>query len=176
MTDVTPARQRPYGPRGTGQGREHGRVRDAEAGGWAAGYAQGFRDGVEAQPDRELYAVVEVPWSSVRAEDTVIGDDGAHYHVVRSGRVPASGGACGPAGSSTGWIVTLVSGTYREVHCRDHDERVRVLMPVSHADALSVTRAALGGRLIATRADPGPVGSETTFDGDLPWRVGSAGG
>lgn len=162
---MTAERQRPFGPRPVSA--DEATVHPE----WSAGYAEGFRDGAAAQPDRTCHVEVEVPWSSVRAEDTVIGDDGAHYHVVRSGRVPASGGD-----DPGGWIVTLVSGTYREVHCRDHDERVRVLMPVSHADALSVTRAALGGRLQATRADPGPVGSAATFDGDLPWRAGLAGG
>ena len=163
---MTSERQRPFGPRGVPVGR----VRDAEAGGWAAGYAegyaQGFRDGAAAQPDRELLAFVEVPWSSVRTEDTVKGDDGAHYHVVRSGAVPRSG-VSDDASSAGGWIVTLVCGTYRDVHTVDHDQRVRVLVPVTLADALVVARAGLpGARLIATRADP-----DGGFDGDLPWRT-----
>jgi len=163
---VTSERQRPFGPRGVPVGR----VRDAEAGGWAAGYAegyaQGFRDGAAAQPDRELLAFVEVPWSSVRTEDTVKGDDGAHYHVVRSGAVPRSG-VSDDASSAAGWIVTLVCGTYRDVHTVDHDQRVRVLVPVNLADALVVAHAGLpGARLIATRADP-----DGGFDGDLPWRT-----
>ena len=168
---MTSERQRPFGPRGVPVGR----VRDAEAGGWAAGYAegyaQGFRDGAAAQPDRELLTFVEVPWSSVRTEDTVKGDDGAHYHVVRSGAVPRSG-VSDDASSADGWIVTLVCGTYRDVHTVDHDQRVRVLVPVTLADALVVARAGLpGARLIATRADP-----DGGFDGDLPWRTEVGGG
>jgi len=162
---VTSERQRPFGPRGVPVGR----VRDAEAGGWAAGYAegyaQGFRDGAAAQPDRELLTFVEVPWSSVRTEDTVKGDDGAHYHVVRSGAVPRSG-VSDDASSAGGWIVTLVCGTYRDVHTVDHDQRVRVLVPVTLADALVVARRTAGRALIATRADP-----DGGFDGDLPWRT-----
>ena len=174
------SRQRPFGPRVDPGESNRARVRDAEAGGWAAGYAEGFRDGAAAQPDRELLALVEVPWSAVRTEDSVQGDDGALYHVVRSGAVPSSGGprsggesSAQPDGTSGGgWIVTLVCGTYREVHQIDHDARVRVLVPVALADALIVSRAGLPGcRLIATRADPGPVGSVPRFDGDLPWRT-----
>lgn len=167
---MTSERQRPFGP---GRTVDVGRVRDAEAGGWAEGYAEGFRDGAAAQPDRELLALVEVPWSAVRTEDSIMGDDGALYHVVRSGAVPVSGSGSGGGGaqpdgtSGGGWIVTLVCGTYREVHELDHDARVRVLVPVALADALITSRAGLPGcRLIATRADPGG-----TFDGDLPWRV-----
>jgi hypothetical protein len=91
--------------------------------------------------------------------------------------VPVSGGGAQPEGTpARGWIVTLVCGTYREVHTLDHDARVRVLVPVTVADALIVSRNGLPGcRLIATRADPGPVGSASTFDGDLPWRSEVAG-
>ena len=97
-----------------------------------------------------------------------MGDDDVLYHVVRSGAVPVSGGGAQPDGTpGGGWIVTLVCGTYREVHQIDHDARVRVLVPVALADALIVSRDGLpGSRLIATRADPGG-----GFDGDLPWRV-----
>jgi hypothetical protein len=133
-----------------------------------AGYAEGFRDGAAAQPDRELWAFVEVPWSSIRTEDTIMGDDGAHYHVVRSGALPRSGasGVSGEPDAPAGWIVTLVCGTYRDVHTLDHDHRVRVLVPVALADALVACHAGLpGSRLIATRGDPGG-----GFDGDLPWR------
>jgi hypothetical protein len=157
---MTSERQRPFGRRWA----DDAAADDARL----HGYAEGFRDGAAAQPDRELLALVEVPWSAVRSEDSIMGDDGALYHVVRSGAVPVSG-----AGSVTGepgaggWIVTLVCGTYREVHTLDHDARVRVLVPVALADALIVSRAGLpGARLIATRADPGG-----GFDGDLPWRT-----
>jgi hypothetical protein len=141
--------------------------------GWRAGYAEGFRDGAAAQPDRELFALVEVPWSAVRSEDSVRGDDDALYHVVRSGAVPRSGGPdASTSEADGGWIVTLVCGTYREVHQLDHDARVPVLVPVALADALIVSRAGLpGSRLIATRADPGSRDGSATFDGDLPWRT-----
>lgn len=161
---MTSERQRPFGARRNGTRNPQNSAPD---------YAQGFRDGASAQPDRELLALVEVPWSAVRAEDSIMGDDGALYHVVRSGAVPRSGGAPdgGTAESDGGWIVTLVCGTYREVHTLDHDARVRVLVPVTLADALIVSRDGLpGSRLIATRADPGG-----GFDGDLPWRVEVAG-
>lgn len=171
MATADVSRQRPFGPRDNGTRNARNSATDD--------YAQGFRDGAAAQPDRELLALVEVPWSAVRAEDTIAGDDGALYHVVRSGAVPVSGAGSQPDGTpGGGWIVTLVCGTYREVHELDHDARVRVLVPVALADALIASRAGLPGcRLIATRADPGPVGSEPVFDGDLPWRshVGSRG-
>jgi hypothetical protein len=161
---MTSERQRPFGPRAERD------MRHVES--WRAGYDEGFRDGAAAQPDRELFALVEAPWSSVRTEDTVRGDDDALYHVVRSGAVPVSG--AGPSAGEPdagGWIVTLVCGTYREVHQLDHDARVPVLVPVALADALIVSRAGLpGSRLIATRADPGG-----GFDGDIPWRTEVAG-
>jgi hypothetical protein len=153
---MTSERQRPFG------------ARPPEP----AGYAEGFRDGAAAQPDRALFALVEVPWSAVRSEDSIMGDDGAFYHVVRSGAVPRSGDRSGAPHGGTdptdgGWIVTLVCGTYREVHELDHDARVRVLVPVTLADALIVSRAGLpGSRLIATRTDP-----NGGTDGDLPWRT-----
>ena len=151
---MTSTRRRPFGPRRIGE--------------YAQGYAQGFRDGTTAQPDRELYALVDVAWSAVRTEDTIMGEDGALYHVVRSGAVPVSGAAAQPDGTpAAGWIVTLVCGTYRGVHELDHDARVRALVPVGLADALTVSRAGLpGARLIATRT-----GRDGGTDADPPWRV-----
>ena len=101
-----------------------------------------------------------------------MGEDGAVYHVVRSGAVPVSGaGSVAGELDRAGWIVTLVCGTYREVHELDHDARVRALVPVSLADALTVSRDGLPGcRLIATRTGP-----DGGTDGDLPWRVEVAG-
>lgn len=166
---MTSGRQRPFGPRG---GTVPAVPDESEHPEWTAGYAEGFRDGASAQPDRELFVLVEVPWSAVRTEDSIMGEDGALYHVVRSGAVPVSGGGS-VAGelSGGGWIVTLVCGTYREVHELDHDARVPALVPVALADALIASRDGLPGcRLIATRADPGG-----GFDGDLPWRVQVAG-
>ena len=165
---MTSGRQRPFGARAPvtvpAAQDEHPE--------WTAGYAEGFRDGASAQPDRELFALVEVPWSAVRSEDSIAGDDGALYHVVRSGAVPVSGAASVTGESSPGgWIVTLVCGTYREVHELDHDARVRALLPVGLADALTVSRDGLPGcRLIATRTGP-----DGGTDGDLPWRVEVAG-
>jgi hypothetical protein len=160
---MTSERQRPFGPNRAGP---VARVRDGEPGGWAAGYAEGFRDGAGAQPDRELFALIEVAWSAVRSEDSIMGDDGALYHVVRSGALPG-----GPAPADGGWIVTLVCGSYREVHQLDQDARVRVLVPVGLADALIVSRAGLPGcRLIATRTNP-----NGDPDPDLPWRTELAG-
>ena len=163
---MTSERQRPFGPRA----ERDMRYVEGWRSGYAEGYAAGFRDGAAAQPDRELWAFVEVPWSAIRTEDTIMGEDGAQYHVVRSGAVPRSGvGASGVSGepeAPAGWIVTLVCGTYRDVHTLDHDHRVRVLVPVALADALVACHAGLpGSRLIATRGDPGG-----GFDGDLPWR------
>jgi hypothetical protein len=162
---MTSARERPFGPRKIEKLEVDTPVSTQRA--RAEGYAEGFRAGAEAQPDRELYAFVEVPWSSIRAEDTIMGEDGGMYHVVRSGRMPVSGGASVDGLPEPGWIVTLVCGTYRDVTCLDHDTRVSVLVPVALADALTVAHAGLpGSRLIATRPDPGG-----QFEGDLPWRV-----
>ena len=162
-------RQRPFGPRGSGPGSPDGKIENLEVDRPLSpqeSYAQGFRDGATAQPDRELIAVVEVPLDAVRSGDTIVGEDGEHYHVVRSGRMPESSGVSVDGVPAPGWIVTLVCGTYRDVHTLDHDERVRVLVPVTLADALTVARAGLpGARPIATRGDPGG-----TFDGDQPWR------
>ena len=161
---MTSERRRPFGARQNGTQNSQSSVTDD--------YAQGFRDGAAAQPDRELYALVEVPWSAVRTEDSIMGEDGALYHVVRSGAVPVSGAAAQPDGTDGGgWIVTLVCGTYRGVHELDHDARVRALVPVGLADALIVSRDGLpGSRLIATRAGP-----DGGTDGDPPWRVEIAG-
>jgi len=162
---MTSARQRPFGARGIERRwADEAALDDARL----HGYAEGFRDGAAAQPDRELFALVEVPWSAVRSEDSIMGDDDALYHVVRSGAVPVSGAGSSTGEPSTGgWIATLVCGTYREVHTLDHDARVRVLVPVTLADALIVSRAGLpGARLLATRTDP-----NGGTDGDLPWRT-----
>jgi hypothetical protein len=168
--ELTSGRQRPFGPRSPVAVPPDEDEHPEWTAGYGAGYAQGFREGAAAQPDRELWAFVEAPWSSIRAEDTIMGDDGAHYHVVRSGAVPRSGGQVSGVSDEAqvpaGWIVTLVCGTYRDVHTLDHDHRVRVLVPVALADALVACHGAFpGSRLIATRGDPGG-----GFDGDLPWR------
>jgi hypothetical protein len=165
---MTAPRQRPFGPRAPvvvpPDGDEHPE--------YTAGWRDGFAAGAAAQPDRELFAFVEVPWSSIRAEDTFQGEDGGMYHVVRSGRMPNAPGAAVDGSEVPGWIVTLVCGTYRDVITLDHDTRVRVLVPVTLADALIVSHAGLpGSRLIATRADPGGLDGEATFEGDQPWRV-----
>lgn len=157
---MTSQRQRPFGPRSpsteTDQHPEY-----------TAGWRDGFAAGAQAQPDRELFALVEVPFDAIRAEDTIMGEDGALYHVVRSGRMPMTPGAAVDGAEAPGWIVTLVCGTYRDVITLDHDTRVRVLVPVGVADALIACHAGLpGSRLIATRGDPGG-----GFDGDQPWRV-----
>jgi hypothetical protein len=140
-----PDRTRPFGPRSPGS--------------YADGYDAGFRAGVAAQPPRELYAPVPVPWRVVRAQDVIEGEDGELYGVLRSGWT------AGPDGQRVTWALTLACGTYRELIEGGPDDPARVLVSVSLLDAVALTGAALDARLIATRTDPD--GGTT---GDLAWR------
>ena len=130
-------------------------------GGYADGYAAGFAAGVAAQPPRELYAPVPVPWRRVRAQDVIEGEDRELYGVIRSGWT------AGPDGQRVTWALTLGCGTYRELIEGGPDDPARVLVSVSLLDAMALTGEQLGAALIATRTDPD--GGST---GDLPWRGG----
>jgi hypothetical protein len=145
---------RPFGPRSPERPRD-----DDEHPEWSAGYTEGFAAGVAAQPPRELYAATAVPWRVVRAQDVIEGEDGELYGVLRSGWT------AGPDGQRVTWALTLACGTYRELIEGGPDDPARVLVSVALLDAVTLTGAALGARLIATRADPD--GGST---GDLAWR------
>lgn len=153
-------RVRPFGPRGY----DAARLVDSQEiactlPGWVEGYAAGFRAGVAAQPSRPLYAAVAVPWRRARAQDVIEGEDGELYGVLRSGWT------AGPDGQRVTWALTLACGSYRELIEGSPDDPCRVLVPVSLLDAVALTGAELGARLIATRTDPD--GGDT---GDLAWR------
>ena len=144
------------------------RVQDAEAGGWAEGYAAGFRDGLAAQPPRELYAPVQVPWRRVRARDVVVDypDPDEHGDVEPDlWAVERSGWVIDLESRERAWGLTVV-GLGRQRLAADPDDRITVLVRCDLHDAVALTGEQLGARLIATRTSP-----DGTTDGDPAWRA-----
>jgi hypothetical protein len=126
-------------------------------------YADGFAAGAAARVPHDLFAPLPVPWRTVRAEDVVMGDDGELYSVERSGWI----GASGPDGRPTTWGLTLVCGAWRDTIPGGPDDLAHVLTRVGTVDAVTVTREALGARLLATRSVDGvPVEPDLMWKGD----------
>jgi hypothetical protein len=118
---------------------------------WTAGRAVGLAERVPPY----VFVDPELPWRVIRRDDAIVGDDDRIYTVVRSG-------SNGPGL----WGLTLASGTYRE-QFEDHpDTMARVILRAGLVDAVRLSREALEGQMITTRANP-----DGTTDGDLLWRM-----
>ena len=126
-------------------------------------WQHGREVGRAERPPAYLFTDVELPWRVIRRGDAIVGDDDLIYTVVRSGwnEHPAAPGLPGS------WGLTLASGTYREQFADDPDTRAPVIVRVGLADAVRLTRSALGAQMITTRRN-----ADGSYDGDLLWRVG----
>lgn len=94
-------------------------------------------------PDEFATAYVPLPlaWRHVQAGETFIGKGGKLWHVHESH-------------ASTGsWWVCVYRGPTFHARNVDPDEQVQVLTPVPMAQAMTLTKAELGARLIAVRTE-----------------------
>jgi hypothetical protein len=124
-------------------------------------WAHGREVGRTERPPAYLFTDVELPWRVIRRGDAIVGEDDLIYTVVRSGwnEHPGAPGVPGL------WGLTLASGSYREQFTGGPDDLAPVLFRVGLADAVRLTREALGAQMITTRRNP-----DGSYDGDLLWR------
>jgi hypothetical protein len=128
-------------------------------------WQHGREVGRTERPPAYLFTDVELPWRVIRRGDAIVGDDDLIYTVVRSGW----NGRPAVPGVPASWGLTLASGSYREQFEDDPDTRAPVIVRVGLADAVRLTREALGAQMITTRRN-----ADGTYDGDLMWRAEAA--
>lgn len=139
---------------------------------------EAFAAGVAAQPPRDCYVPVQVPWRRVRARDVVV-----DYPAESYGDPDEAGDPAGSHGEPdlwaverSGWVIDLdsrerawgltVNGLGRQRIAADPDDRIDVLVRSDLHDAVALTGEQLGARLIATRTS-----QDGTTDGDPAWRA-----